>query len=152
MRPPTPHLLLSNVLFGFYWPHSTLFSQITLRAFKESINFSILSGYLRCEAAELEMLTRETAVRATLVSPAPPDQSGGGRRGLLLVGELGVRCRLSAAALNNSPPDIVPVDDWQSAVREPGLCTGQAVSTISGISRDHPSPHTSHLTPHISPV
>ena len=42
---------LSNVLFGFYRPHSTLFSQITFRAFKESINFSILGGYLRCEAA-----------------------------------------------------------------------------------------------------
>ena len=41
---------------------------------------------------------------------------------------------LSAAALNNSPPDIVPVDDWQSAVREAGLCTVQAVSTISTIS------------------
>ena len=83
---------------------------------------------------ELEMLTRETAVRATLVSPAPPDQPAGRRRGLPLVGELGVRCRLSAAALNNSPPDIVPVDDWQSAVREAGLCTVQAVSTISTIS------------------
>ena len=50
MSPPTL-LPLSNVLFGFYGPHSTLFSQITLRAFKESINFSILAGYLRWEAA-----------------------------------------------------------------------------------------------------
>ena len=99
MSPPTL-LPLSNVLFGFYGPHSTLFSQITLRAFKESINFSILAGYLRCEAAGAGDVDKrdsgEREVRATLVSPAPPDQSARGGGGCDWSDWLGVRCRLSA--------------------------------------------------------